>query len=84
MWHATGCQALAARRIQTSVHYAPIHSFMAYRALSGRPLPHTDAVAERILTLPLYPHLSNEHVPLVAEAFIAAVQEARPQAQAAG
>jgi dTDP-4-amino-4,6-dideoxygalactose transaminase len=77
-------EALAERRIQTSVHYPPIHSFTAYRELSRRPLPRTDAVAERILTLPLYPHLSDEQVELVAEALLGAVRAARPRAHAAG
>ena len=77
-------EALAARRIQTSVHYPPIHSFTAFRELSPRPLPRTDALAERILTLPLYPHLTDEQVELVAEALLAAVRASRPSARATG
>jgi dTDP-4-amino-4,6-dideoxygalactose transaminase len=77
-------EALATRRIQTSVHYPPIHSFTAFRELSRRPLPRTDALAERILTLPLYPHLADEQVELVAEELVAAVRASRPRARAAG
>ena len=67
--------ALAERRIQTSVHYPPIHSFARYRA-SGRrrPLPQTDALATRILTLPLYGGLSDEQVEAVIAALLDAVQ----------
>ena len=77
-------EALAARRIQTSVHYPPIHSFTAFRELSRRPLPRTDALAERILTLPLYPHLTDEQVALVAEELVSAVRASSPRARAAG
>ena len=54
--------------IQTSVHYPPIHRFSAYRSESRRPLPQTDAVAERLLTLPLYGRMTDEQVDAVIEA----------------
>ncbi len=50
-------------RIQTSVHYPPIHRFTLYR--QERPLPVTDDAAERIVTLPLFPHMTDEDVELV-------------------
>jgi dTDP-4-amino-4,6-dideoxygalactose transaminase len=68
--------ALAEDRIQTSVHYPPIHRFTAYAGRAGRPLPRTDAVAGRILTLPLYPHLTEEQVDLVVERLLRAVKNA--------
>lgn len=66
--------ALAERRIQTSVHYPPIHRFSAYRTRSTRPLPRTDAVADRMLTLPLYPHLSQAQVELVGSSLLETVE----------
>jgi dTDP-4-amino-4,6-dideoxygalactose transaminase len=67
--------ALDERRIQTSVHYPPIHSFTQYRSLGQRrPLPQTDALVTRILTLPLYGGLSDEQVEDVIEALLGAVQ----------
>ena len=67
--------ALGERRIQTSVHYPPIHSFTHYRSVGQRrPLPQTDALATRILTLPLYGSLSDEQVEAVIEALLGAVQ----------
>jgi dTDP-4-amino-4,6-dideoxygalactose transaminase len=63
-------EGLAARRIQTSVHYPPIHRFSAYRKLGGRRLPRTDDVGERLLTLPLFPHMTGEQVDEVADALI--------------
>ena len=66
--------ALADRGIQTSVHYPPIHRFQRYRELGGRrPLPATDAVAERLVTLPLYPHMSNADVTAVTAAVLSAI-----------
>ncbi len=57
---------LAAEGIQTSVHYPPIHTFSAYAAAEQRPLPETEAVANRLLTLPLYPHMDEAAVELVS------------------
>jgi dTDP-4-amino-4,6-dideoxygalactose transaminase len=65
---------LASQRIQTSVHYPPIHRFSQYReAGARRPLPRTDAVAGRLLTLPLFAHMSDEQVETVIDALLAAV-----------
>jgi dTDP-4-amino-4,6-dideoxygalactose transaminase len=65
---------LAAARIQTSVHYPPIHTFTAYEGRGrARALPRTDAVAGRLLTLPLYGHMSDEQVDAVTGALLAAV-----------
>jgi dTDP-4-amino-4,6-dideoxygalactose transaminase len=64
---------LAERRIQTSVHYPPIHRFSAYRELGARrPLPTTEDVAERLVTLPLYPHMTDDDALAVVTALLAA------------
>jgi dTDP-4-amino-4,6-dideoxygalactose transaminase len=54
--------------VQTSVHYPPIHTFSAYAGTpgAGRPLPRTDAIAARLLSLPLYPHMREDQVDRVA------------------
>jgi dTDP-4-amino-4,6-dideoxygalactose transaminase len=62
--------ALADAGIQTSVHYPPIHTFTAYQGVSGRPLPQTDAVAERLLTLPLYGRMTDDDADLAAETLL--------------
>ncbi|MSP24323.1 MAG: DegT/DnrJ/EryC1/StrS aminotransferase family protein [Myxococcales bacterium] len=54
-------QKMAERGVQTSYHYQPIHSFTAYRE-EGVTLPVTDAVAPRLLSLPLYPTMTDEQV----------------------
>lgn len=65
---------LAEQRIQTSVHYPPIHTFTQYRAAAQRrELPQTDTVAPRLLTLPLYGRMSDEQVDAVIETLLAAV-----------
>jgi dTDP-4-amino-4,6-dideoxygalactose transaminase len=60
-------EAMKARGVQTSFHYPPIHTFTAYkRHGDGISLPVTGAVAEREVTLPLYPTLRDEEVLTVA------------------
>jgi dTDP-4-amino-4,6-dideoxygalactose transaminase len=68
--------ALATRGVQTSVHYPPVHRFSAYAALPSRPLPRTESIADRILTLPLYPHLADDQVELVASTLLDALRAA--------
>jgi dTDP-4-amino-4,6-dideoxygalactose transaminase len=72
---------LAAARIQTSVHYPPIHRFSAFAANRSRPLPRTDALGERILTLPLYAHMEPEQVDTVADALLEALKESSSAAE---
>jgi dTDP-4-amino-4,6-dideoxygalactose transaminase len=67
--------ALAERRIQTSVHYPPIHLFTEYEELgSRRPLPRTEDVSARLLTLPLYAHMRDDQVEFVIDSVLEAVQ----------
>jgi len=65
---------LTGKGIQTSVHYPPIHSFSTYRNQANRSLPETDRVAPRLLTLPLYPHMTTEQVELVCMALLEGVR----------
>jgi dTDP-4-amino-4,6-dideoxygalactose transaminase len=63
---------LAERGVQTSVHYPPIHLFQTYSELgSKRLLPQTEAVGERLVTLPLFPHMSDGQAVAVTEAVLA-------------
>jgi dTDP-4-amino-4,6-dideoxygalactose transaminase len=52
-------ERMAAAGVQTSIHYPPVHTFDRYRARAIR-LPVTEAYAERTLTLPLFPAMSEE------------------------
>lgn len=58
--------------IQTSVHYPPTHTFAAY-AGTAPALPRAEALGPRILTLPLYPAMTDEDVELVARELAAAI-----------
>jgi dTDP-4-amino-4,6-dideoxygalactose transaminase len=60
-------EQLAAAGVQTSVHYPPAHRFAIY-APSRAELPVTDEAARRALTLPLFAHMTDEQVELVAAA----------------
>lgn len=66
-------EQLAADGIQTSVHYPPVHRFTAYAGDGSPSLPETEAVAESLLTLPLYPGLSTDALELVVERLRAAL-----------
>jgi dTDP-4-amino-4,6-dideoxygalactose transaminase len=62
-------ESMKARSIQTSFHYPPIHTFTAYaRGKDTISLPITEAVAEREVTLPLYPTLRDEDILVVVQA----------------
>jgi dTDP-4-amino-4,6-dideoxygalactose transaminase len=72
--------AMKADRIQTSIHYPPIHLFTYYRERFGAHegmLPQTEAVAARELTLPLYPTLGPDGVEQVVAGLRRAVESAR-------
>jgi len=56
-------QALAAAGIQSGRHYPiPVHLQPCYADLGGRPgdFPHAETMAERVVTLPIYPELPDE------------------------
>ncbi|MGH2922261.1 MAG: DegT/DnrJ/EryC1/StrS family aminotransferase [Gaiellaceae bacterium] len=66
--------ALQTERIQTSVHYPPIHLFSLYADDGARrPLPQTERVAERLVTLPLYGHMGEEQIEAVVDALLNAL-----------
>ncbi len=66
--------ALQEARIQTSVHYPPIHQFSLYAELGARrPLPRTEGVAGRLVTLPLYGHMGDEEVDAVVDTLVGAL-----------
>jgi dTDP-4-amino-4,6-dideoxygalactose transaminase len=67
-------EMLAEQGIQTSVHYPPVHAFAIYQE-SGSQLSVTSSYAARTVTLPLYAHMTDDEVDLVADV---ALQAARP------
>lgn len=60
---------LAADGIGTSLHFTPLHRLTEHRELGrGVPLAHTEAVADRLLSLPCYPAMTDADVARVVEA----------------
>jgi dTDP-4-amino-4,6-dideoxygalactose transaminase len=55
------------RGVQTSVHYPAIHRFSFYRERFPVDLPRTEAIAGRVLTLPLFPAMKDSQVEHVVE-----------------
>jgi dTDP-4-amino-4,6-dideoxygalactose transaminase len=60
-------QAMGKLGVQTSFHYRPIHTFTAYQGAAGA-LPVLDRVAPRLLSLPLYPSMSESQIDEVVAA----------------
>ena len=53
---------LTEARIQTSVHYPAMHRFSAYEREGPASLPVAESIADRVMTLPLHPNLSEADV----------------------
>jgi dTDP-4-amino-4,6-dideoxygalactose transaminase len=66
---------MATERVQTSIHYPPIHQFEYYRTRwSQHRVPETERLAPRLLTLPLYPAMGDESVDDVCSVLSAALR----------
>ncbi|MGE3539072.1 MAG: DegT/DnrJ/EryC1/StrS family aminotransferase [Candidatus Tectimicrobiota bacterium] len=66
---STFMQFLKDRGIQTSIHYPPIHHFTYYRTYaSAMALPVTEQLAQSLVTLPLFPHITAQQIDAVVEA----------------
>ncbi len=67
-------ESMKAQGIQTSFHYPPIHTFTAYKSSRNKvALPITELVAEREITLPLYPTLHEDDIVTVVQATASAL-----------
>jgi dTDP-4-amino-4,6-dideoxygalactose transaminase len=59
---------LAEHGIGTDVHYpVPVHQQAPFAASAGAALPHTEKLAARVLSLPIYPELPAESVDYVSQ-----------------
>ena len=69
---------LAERGIGTEVHYPrAVHQQKAFEGLARGPLPVTEKAVGEILSLPLYPELTDREAERVAEELVAVVLELR-------
>ncbi len=64
---STIASSLRENGIQSSVHYRPIHTFTAYVSATPYNLPVTESLKYSLLTLPLYPAMTEDHVNYVVE-----------------
>jgi dTDP-4-amino-4,6-dideoxygalactose transaminase len=68
-------RALAGLGIETLVHYArPVHRHPAYTHLAHGSLRSSERLAERVVSVPLYPELTDAEVEHVAQALAAAAR----------
>lgn len=58
---------LREHRIQSSIHYPPIHRFSAFEEMGESSFRRTEEFAARELTLPLYPSMTDEQVDYVCK-----------------
>ncbi len=67
-------ETMAARGVQTSVHYPAVHRFSIYQG-GSRPMPQTEYAVDHELTLPMYARLTEQDVDDVCDALAEALRE---------
>jgi dTDP-4-amino-4,6-dideoxygalactose transaminase len=68
----TVISGLALAGIETGIHYpVPCHLQKPYRGFSHAPLPVTELAAQRILSLPMFPHMTRRQVAYVCDVLTA-------------
>ncbi|MEL6157942.1 MAG: DegT/DnrJ/EryC1/StrS family aminotransferase [Cyanobacteria bacterium J06623_5] len=73
------------RSIQTGIHYpTPCHLQPAFQSLGHHvgDFPHSEALSQEILSLPMYPGLTTDQIDYVVDAITSAVGAAAPTAKA--
>jgi dTDP-4-amino-4,6-dideoxygalactose transaminase len=76
-------ESLKSKGVGTLVHYpVPVHLQAAYagRISCSPDMTNTEALAGRILSLPMYPELTNEQVRVVTKTVLAFLDQALPRA----
>ncbi len=58
---------LKAHGISTGMHYIPNHLYQMYRPYVKGPLPVTESVWKKLITLPLFPDLTDEQQDLIVD-----------------
>lgn len=66
--------ALSERRIQTSLHYPPVHLFSAFAGEATEPLPISEAFARSMITLPMYASLTDAAVDEIVDEIAQAME----------
>ncbi len=71
------CTYLQERGIATGVHYTPIHLYSCYGNKAS--LPQAEAVFDRIVSLPMYPDLTDSDVEHVIDSVTGYYRSTRPE-----
>jgi dTDP-4-amino-4,6-dideoxygalactose transaminase len=67
---------LSAAGVETQIHYPiPCHRQAPYRRFAACPLPVAERTADEILSLPIFPHMSESQVAVVCETMRDALEE---------
>ncbi len=61
-------ESMKAAGVQTSIHYPPVHRFSRFRGAFAADVPRVEAIADRLITLPLHPRMTGEDVDAVCSA----------------
>jgi dTDP-4-amino-4,6-dideoxygalactose transaminase len=65
---------LAAMGVQTQIHYPiPCHRQAPYRRFASGPLPVAERCADEVLSLPMFPHMTDSQIAQVCDAVLAAL-----------
>ena len=65
------------RGIESGIHYpVPIHKTEAYREYNSLSIPNVEFLASRILSLPIFPTMTNEQVRYVCSSFVGGLTNA--------
>ena len=76
---------LALRGVETGVHYpVPCHRQPPLRRFAERPLPAAEQAAGEILSLPMFPHMTDREVDYVCDALAGALRATAVRPEAAG
>jgi len=70
---------LRLHNIGTSVHFIPTHQFSAYQKTKRGSLPVTERIAQRMLSLPLYPGMNDADIDYVCSSLREIIKAARPE-----
>lgn len=74
-------EQLAAMGIQTGIHYpVPCHQQAPYRRYATEPCPVAEQAATEVLSLPMYPQITDDQVSRVCEAVAEVARLVRPSA----
>jgi dTDP-4-amino-4,6-dideoxygalactose transaminase len=69
-------QLLKERGIETRAYFfPPVHEQTYFRRFADRPLPRTEALSRRVITLPFYTSITSEEMDYVVESLVDAERQ---------